>query len=120
MLIDIDHFKAYNDQYGHPQGDKLLQHAAQAWSAQLRATDLLARVGGEEFAVLLPGCPIDQAPLVAERLRTAMPDPQTCSLGAVTWDQLASASELYQAADDALYHAKRDGRNQTQVANLTD
>ncbi|MGO9901363.1 MAG: diguanylate cyclase [Solirubrobacteraceae bacterium] len=92
LLIDIDHFKAYNDQYGHPQGDKLLQHAAQAWSAQLRATDLLARVGGEEFAVLLPGCPIDQAPLVAERLRTAMPDPQTCSLGAVTCDQLASAS----------------------------
>jgi diguanylate cyclase (GGDEF)-like protein/PAS domain S-box-containing protein len=118
VLIDIDHFKAYNDQHGHPEGDQLLQHAARAWSQQLRTTDLIARVGGEEFAVLLPGCPIDQAPLVAERLRSAMPDAQTCSLGVATWNEVASAAELYATADIALYQAKRDGRNQVQISQI--
>jgi diguanylate cyclase (GGDEF)-like protein len=118
ILIDIDHFKAYNDRLGHPQGDRLLQKAAQAWSQQLRTTDLLARVGGEEFAVLLPGCPIDAARLIAERVRAAMPDKETCSLGVVTWDGRASATELYATADSALYQAKRNGRNQVQTGQI--
>jgi diguanylate cyclase (GGDEF)-like protein len=117
VLIDIDHFKAYNDTYGHPEGDQLLQRAASAWSHQLRATDLIARVGGEEFAVLLPGCAQDRAPLVAERLRAAMPAGQTCSLGTVTCDQIASAADLYAAADGALYRAKRSGRNRVEAAD---
>ncbi len=117
-LIDIDHFKAYNDCYGHPEGDRLLQLAARAWSAQLRATDLLARIGGEEFAVLLPGCPTDSARLVADRLRVAMPDGETCSLGTVTWDGLATAEELYATVDAALYAAKRNGRNRVQIGCL--
>ena len=120
VLIDIDHFKAYNDRYGHPEGDQLLQRAAHAWSHQLRTPDLLARVGGEEFAVLLPGCPRDQAPFVAERLRASMPGGQTCSLGTVTWDERASAEELYAVADGALYRAKRDGRNRVEAGDLAD
>jgi diguanylate cyclase (GGDEF)-like protein len=115
VLIDIDHFKAYNDRLGHPQGDRLLTAAAQRWSQQLRPTDLLARVGGEEFAVLLPGCPTEVLGVVAERLRTVMPDRQTCSLGAVTWDGHQTPAELFAAADHALYHAKHNGRNQVHV-----
>jgi diguanylate cyclase (GGDEF)-like protein len=117
-LIDIDHFKAYNDSKGHPQGDALLTAAAQHWYGQLRPTDLLARVGGEEFAALLPGCPSEFAVVVAERLRAGMPDAQTCSLGVVTWDGQASATELYAAVDAALYHAKEGGRNQTRVGQI--
>jgi diguanylate cyclase (GGDEF)-like protein len=81
VLIDIDHFKRYNDTFGHPVGDSLLRGAAQAWAAQLRPTDLVARVGGEEFAVLLPGCASTEALAVGDRLRTSVPSEQTCSLG---------------------------------------
>lgn len=120
VLIDIDHFKRYNDTRGHPQGDRLLHDAARAWSQRLRSTDLLARVGGEEFAVLLPVCPPEDARVVAERLRRSVPDGQTCSLGVVTSTGLASASELYAAADTALYRAKANGRNRAETGHLTD
>jgi diguanylate cyclase (GGDEF)-like protein len=115
VLIDIDQFKAYNDRLGHPQGDQLLTAATDRWSRQLRPSDLLARVGGEEFAVLLPGCPTEFVGVVAERLRTVMPDGQTCSLGAVTWDGHQTPAELFAAADQALYRAKHNGRNQVHV-----
>jgi diguanylate cyclase (GGDEF)-like protein len=115
ILIDIDRFKLFNDSYGHPEGDELLYEAARAWSAQVRTTDLLARVGGEEFAVLLPACPLEDAIIVAERLRTAMPRNQTCSLGVTTWDTVATSSQLYAIADGALYRAKQSGRDQVQV-----
>ncbi len=116
VLIDIDRFKSYNDRFGHPSGDRLLQEAAHSWSRQLRATDMLARVGGEEFALILPSCPPADARLVAERVRAAMPGGETCSLGVVTWDGNASASALYEAADRALYVAKDSGRNRVEVA----
>ncbi len=115
ILIDIDRFKVFNDTYGHPEGDELLYEAARAWTLQVRTTDLLARVGGEEFAVLLPACPVEDAIVVAERLRTAMPRGQTCSLGVTTWDTVATSSQLYAIADEALYRAKQSGRNQVQV-----
>ncbi len=118
ILIDLDRFKSYNDRYGHPQGDVLLREAAAALSLQLRTTDLFARIGGEEFAVLLPSCPLEDAILVAERLREAMPYQQTCSLGVTAWDGMASAFELYATADAALYRAKETGRNRVVVGHL--
>ncbi|HLJ03477.1 MAG TPA: diguanylate cyclase [Solirubrobacteraceae bacterium] len=116
VLLDMDRFKRYNDRFGHPQGDRLLRDAALAWAPQLRTTDLLARVGGEEFAVLLPCCPLEDACRVAERLRTATPHGETCSLGVAEWDGAASASALYAIADEALYRAKEGGRNRLEVA----
>ena len=117
VVIDLDNFKAYNDAFGHPAGDALLKACAAAWADHLRATDVLARIGGEEFGVLLPGCPPDDAVVVAERLRAAMPGGQTCSLGIATWDGACSASQLYSVADGALYQAKTGGRNRIVVGS---
>jgi diguanylate cyclase (GGDEF)-like protein len=119
VLLDIDHFKRYNDRNGHPAGDHLLADAAAAWAEQLREVDVLARLGGEEFAALLPSCDVDGAMQVAERLRAAMPHGQSCSLGVCVWDEQATAEELYAAADRALYRAKDGGRNRV-VASLTE
>ena len=119
ILLDIDHFKKYNDQHGHPAGDRLLSDASAAWAEQLREIDVLARLGGEEFAALLPGCDVDGALQVAERLRAAVPHGQSCSLGVCVWDEQASADEFYAAADRALYRAKEGGRNRV-VANLNE
>jgi diguanylate cyclase (GGDEF)-like protein len=109
-LIDMDRFKAYNDQHGHQAGDRLLKAAAAAWEGNLRKTDLLARYGGEEFAVLLPECGLDNATVIADRLLTAQPE-GTCSIGLATWDFRESATELVARADRALYAAKEGGRN---------
>jgi diguanylate cyclase (GGDEF)-like protein len=116
VLLDLDHFKAFNDTFGHPTGDALLREVVQAWQARLRPGDLLARYGGEEFAVLLQECTIDDAHTVAESLRALMPRGQTCSAGAATWDGIESAGGLVERADRALYEAKRSGRNQLVVA----
>jgi diguanylate cyclase (GGDEF)-like protein len=118
VLIDMDRFKSYNDRHGHPEGDVLLAEAAVAWAAELRSTDLLARVGGEEFAVLLPSCPLSDAQLVAERLRGVTPRGETCSLGVAQWDGAMTASQLYATADEALYQAKKSGRNQVRVGGM--
>jgi diguanylate cyclase (GGDEF)-like protein len=109
-LLDLDHFKAYNDRHGHQAGDRLLKAAAAAWLGKLRKTDLLARYGGEEFAVLLPDCGLDNAMEIAERLRTAQPE-GTCSLGVAAWDGREDAARLVARADRALYAAKAGGRN---------
>lgn len=118
VLLDIDHFKKYNDRHGHPAGDRLLADAAAAWANELREVDVLARLGGEEFAALLPGCDVDGAMQVAERLRIATPHDQTCSLGVCVWDEHTTGDELYAAADRALYRAKQGGRDRV-VASLT-
>jgi diguanylate cyclase (GGDEF)-like protein/PAS domain S-box-containing protein len=110
-IMDLDRFKAYNDTHGHPAGDRLLRGAAAAWAERLRATDVLARYGGEEFAVLLPGCDGASAQLVAEQLRGAVPDVETCSIGVATWDGTETAEELLGRADTALYAAKAAGRD---------
>jgi diguanylate cyclase (GGDEF)-like protein len=109
-LLDLDHFKAYNDRHGHQAGDRLLKAAAAAWQSRLRKTDLLARYGGEEFAVLLPDCGLDNAMEIAERLRTAQPE-GTCSIGVAAWDGHEAAAQLVARADRALYAAKEGGRN---------
>ena len=72
-ILALDHFKDFNDQYGHQAGDRLLKSATSAWSRMLRTTDLLCRYGGEEFSVLLPAATTDQAAEVLERLRAVMP-----------------------------------------------
>jgi len=115
-MIDIDHFKVFNDSRGHQEGDLLLQRAAAAWSAQIRDTDLLTRYGGEEFAVILPNCSLADAALILERLREVTPDGQTCSVGVACWDGNETPVELTARADDALYASKKHGRDRITVA----
>lgn len=125
MLLDLDHFKAYNDRYGHPAGDLCLVEVAHLLSrATSRATDILARLGGEEFGIVLPETSAPGAEEVAERIRqllqaSAIPNegsPQkvlTVSIGYAVLDDPdgPGANELYEQADRALYEVKRRGRN---------
>jgi diguanylate cyclase (GGDEF)-like protein len=112
-MVDLDHFKAYNDTNGHPEGDLLLRAAARAWSNHLRAGDLLARYGGEEFVVVLPDAGDATAAVSAvERVRGATPA-VTASAGVALWDGHEPAAALLRRADGALYEAKRGGRDRT-------
>jgi diguanylate cyclase (GGDEF)-like protein/PAS domain S-box-containing protein len=110
-IIDIDHFKAYNDTYGHLAGDVVLRESAVAWDSQLRGEDTIVRFGGEEFLAVLPDCSAAEAAEIVERLRAAMPHEQTCSAGLAIWDLLESAEQLIARADAALYEAKKSGRD---------
>ena len=112
-VLDLDHFKAVNDAHGHAHGDRVLHDAAGAWEAELRPADVLARIGGEEFAVLLPECSLDAAVAVVERVRAATPHGQTCSAGVAAWDGAEAAPVLVDRADRLLYEAKRQGRDRT-------
>jgi diguanylate cyclase (GGDEF)-like protein len=115
-MLDLDHFKRFNDKRGHGAGDALLRGAAQAWRKQLRPTDLLARYGGEEFTLVLPSCDAEQADQLIDRLRPLMPDRQTFSAGVATWNGEDSTEELLRTADIALLQAKKTGRNRTVIA----
>jgi diguanylate cyclase (GGDEF)-like protein/PAS domain S-box-containing protein len=112
-MVDMDGFKAINDAEGHLAGDVVLQRTSVAWAAALRTTDTLARYGGDEFSVILPDCPLDEARAVIERLRAATPEPVTCSAGIACSAGAESAESLVRRADVALYEAKRAGRNTT-------
>ncbi|HSK95148.1 MAG TPA: GGDEF domain-containing protein [Euzebyales bacterium] len=116
VLLDLDRFKTFNDTFGHLAGDTLLQQATAAWQAQLRPGDLLARIGGEEFAMLLVGCHRAEAHTVVERLRAATPSEQTCSAGIATLEITDVHTSVIERADAALYRAKAEGRNRTAVA----
>jgi diguanylate cyclase (GGDEF)-like protein len=116
-LIDIDHFKTYNDSEGHQAGDELLREAAAAWRQELRAGDILARFGGDEFAVLMPECDTDKSRGICERLCRALPAGKTSSIGVARWDGLEDAEDLLARADCALYEAKQSGRGCVSVAN---
>ncbi|MGH2775071.1 MAG: GGDEF domain-containing protein [Actinomycetota bacterium] len=105
-IIDIDHFKAYNDTFGHQEGDRLLHDAVKAWQAQLRGGDVLVRFGGDEFVALLPDCDLEDAERAMERIRTAMPFNQTCSTGVACFTGDESADDLLARADKALYASK--------------
>ena len=110
-MLDLDHFKDYNDRHGHQAGDRLLKEAAAQWQARLRESDVLARYGGEEFALALPDCELEEAEMLVERLRSSTPDEQKCSAGVVAWDGEESDVALVDRADRALYEAKRGGRD---------
>jgi diguanylate cyclase (GGDEF)-like protein len=112
-LLDLDHFKAFNDTYGHPAGDALLKRAAAAWRSTLPAGAVLARYGGEEFAVLLRGHTWQQAYAVLEVLRAVTPLQQSFSAGLVSWDGREDPPALVARADEQLYEAKRAGRGRT-------
>jgi diguanylate cyclase (GGDEF)-like protein len=116
VMLDLDHFKRYNDRRGHGAGDRLLRGAAQAWRRQLRPTDLLARYGGEEFTLVLPSCDAEAACQLVERLRPLVPERQTFSAGVATWDEHESPEQLVGRADHALLVAKKQGRNRTVVS----
>lgn len=110
-LIDIDHFKAYNDSHGHLAGDEVLRECAIAWDSELRGEDTIVRFGGEEFLVVLPDCPLEQAGEIVERLRGVTPQGQSCSAGLAQWDFAESVDALLGRADAALYEAKESGRD---------
>jgi diguanylate cyclase (GGDEF)-like protein len=116
--MDLDRFKAYNDARGHQTGDRLLKEASAVWRDQLRAGDLLARWGGEEFAVALPGATAEQAVPVLERLRRATPSGQTASVGVAAFVPGAGLAELVEQADQALYRAKSNGRDCLELVAL--
>lgn len=128
LLIDIDHFKRVNDEHGHEVGDQALSAVAAALRQGLREGDLLARWGGEEFLVLLPGLGVNAARMVAERLRAlvlASPVrvgeggvwlPLSVSVGLAPWRPAEDFDAAVALADAALYQAKGAGRNRVQVA----
>lgn len=114
-MIDLDHFKAYNDANGHQAGDLYLKDVIVVWRHVLRYESLLARYGGEEFTVIMPDTTVAQAIAVMERLREVTPAPITCSIGVAQWDGAGSADALIGRADRGLYAAKAAGRNRVVV-----
>lgn len=122
--LDIDHFKKVNDTYGHDIGDKVLQRLAQLMRDCSREEDVLCRIGGEEFMMLLPGASAEVAAQVAERLRRRVEETQiepvgriTISLGVAQWPQQGTSVEaLFKCADEMLYKAKQSGRNRVVIA----
>lgn len=117
LMLDVDHFKRINDSLGHEAGDKVLLTIAQLLSGCARVIDIVARVGGEEFAAILPNTDAQGALEVAERMRIAVAQanwlgyPTTISIGSVTLQDKEDAGGLYARADAALYAAKAAGRN---------
>jgi diguanylate cyclase (GGDEF)-like protein len=110
-MLDVDHFKAYNDRHGHQAGDRLLKEAAAEWGLRVRDTDLLARYGGDEFALALPDCGMEEAVELLEALRSATPEDESSSAGIASWNGSESDLDLMTRADRALYEAKRAGRD---------
>ena len=110
-LIDVDDFKIVNDRRGHLAGDQVLQDLADAWRTALRGGDILCRVGGDEFLAVLPGCAPADAASILRRLRDDQRIGVTCSIGAAAWHPGDNLDSLLASADDALYEAKRQGRD---------
>jgi diguanylate cyclase (GGDEF)-like protein len=125
LIFDIDHFKGINDRFGHPAGDELLKLFATIVISNLRISDLSGRIGGEEFAALLP-CPLDEGVVAAERVREVFeasgivseqgPVDTTVSIGVAGGPAGTELEVLLAAADTALYQAKRSGRNRVETA----
>lgn len=132
LMLDLDLFKDINDLHGHDAGDEVLAAVAKAWAERLRPHDILARLGGEEFAALLPDTPCDQGRTIAERLRLATAEtvicvagqtlPITTSIGIACCPAGTNADphRLRRRADQALYAAKRQGRNRVCLAGPDD
>lgn len=128
LALDLDHFKTINDRYGHPGGDQALCHFVAIVEGSIRPSDFLGRMGGEEFAILLPETSVDAASTMAERIRVAVeasvipfssdPARMTVSIGVAQWrlDGSDTIEALLARADAALYEAKRGGRNQVHAS----
>ena len=108
-LLDLDHFRAFNDAHGRAAGDALLKSCAARWWNAVRSVDLLARLGGEEFALLLPNCIAPDAVIALERLRAATNDLRAVSVGIAQWDMQEPLESLMLRADVALYK-REEGR----------
>ena len=129
-MVDIDHFKRLNDTHGHLAGDECLQEVASRLHSSLRTYDSIGRWGGEEFLIVLPGCSVDTATAIAERVRTSIADTPvrarditatvTISAGVACWvgGPVQDPDTLIHAADQALYRAKDGGRNQVHVGEV--
>ena len=115
-LFDLDGFKEFNDDWGHQRGDALLVAVARGWQSALREPDFLARYGGDEFAVLMPGCAADEAAAAAQRLTEVAPE--RASAGVAQWDGRESADELVARADAALLRSKRERIGSVMLARL--
>src|ERR1700724_3199687 len=125
LIFDIDHFKSINDRFGHPAGDEILKLFATVVVNTLRITDLSGRIGGEEFAALLP-CPLEEGVIAAERVRETFaasgivaeegPVDTSVSIGVAGGPAGTELEVLLAAADSALYQAKRNGRNRVEAA----
>lgn len=121
IILDLDHFKQVNDTHGHDVGDAVLRSLANCLTQFTRYHDVVARLGGEEFAVVAPNLNIDSLHKLAERIRKAVSNLTivsgnvrlrvTASMGIAVWDRRESAEEFYRRADKMLYQAKREGRN---------
>jgi len=123
MILDIDHFKAVNDTYGHDAGDEVLKVFAQRMRNVVRQVDLVCRLGGEEFVIVMPDTPIDVASHVAERVRSTIElgpfpiaageraIPVTVSVGLANSHGDPNPDHLFKRADRALYRSKNEGRN---------
>ncbi len=126
LVVDIDHFKKINDTYGHLAGDQVLKHVASSLQNAVRKEDLVCRYGGEEFVVLLSATDLPNARLTAERIRIMLASQTvnaleqnisvTASIGVSQWQDSESVNTLFHRADQALYQAKDQGRNQVKVA----
>ena len=124
VMLDIDYFKRVNDKYGHQFGDKVLCSAVDAWTASLRASDIVARYGGEEFCVILPETPRDESLALAERLRGVVAAVDICdgkhrarisvSAGVSFFRPADGPDDLLRRADEALYRAKAGGRDRVE------
>ncbi len=110
-VVDLDHFKAYNDRHGHVAGDAALTEFAAGARRRLRRDDVFARWGGEEFLVALPRCATPQASKILDRVRAGMPADLSCSIGHTEWIPGESLTACMSRADDALYAAKTGGRD---------
>ena len=119
-MVDLDHFKGFNDAHGHPAGDIYLKGAAGVWRGVLRAHSLLARYGGEEFTVVMPNTGAADAFEAMERLRGATPEPLTCSIGIAQWNGAELAEDLIFRADRGLYRAKSTGRDRVELGPAPD
>ena len=122
-MVDVDHFKAINDQHGHAAGDDVLRRLTQVIASVLRPSDAVVRFGGEEFLLVLPEVSLGEAQRIAERARAAVeaissfPSPVTISIGIAEHRQGEAPMTLIERADAALYAAKKAGRNRVEVAS---
>jgi diguanylate cyclase (GGDEF)-like protein len=115
-VVDLDRFKAVNDTQGHAAGDEVLREVASHLSRVVRKVDMVARVGGEEFALLLPDVQLPDAVQIIERVRMGMPAGMTCSVGLSVWNGEETGDALWHRADAAMYRAKAAGRDRLVVA----